>query len=261
MKIKITKAQGTGNDFIIIYDNKNHDIIKDPNLIQKICDRKNGIGADGLLLISKHHYYDYKMDYFNNDGSWETMCANGARCAALFMYKNNYCKKNITFITGDGEHRVKIKDNNSISLSMIQPHFKTNEINSNGYYGRFIDSGAKHFVTLIDKISDNDVKKYGSQIRNDLQFSPDGLNVNFTKIINKNCISVYTYEKGIENMVLSCGSGSVATAFYLNQQKKINSPLKVIVPGGEFLLEFNKTWDEVWLVGPAQLVFETKWNI
>ncbi len=254
MKIKLIPAHGTKNSFIIIHDNQNHDLIK--SQIKKICNRFN---TDGLLLISNHEKYDYKMDYFNNDGSWETMCANGARCAALFMLEKKMVNQNISFMAGDGAHQIEIDNPNKIKLSMRQPVFKSDEIISCEYKGRYVDSGAKHFATIAD-VNNQTVKIDGQKIRNDQQFA-DGINVNFMNILNSQHIKVFTYEKGIEDMVLSCGSGSVAAAFYAFKHKKIKSPLKISVPGGELTLTFNETWDEVWLSGPAKLYPETTWTL
>jgi len=257
MKIKITKSHGTENSFIIIYDNQNHELIK--HQISKICKQ---FKTDGLLLISDHKDYDYQMDYFNNDGSWETMCANGARCAALFMFQKNKCHENIHFITGDGPHHIKISNANLIKLSMKTPIFKTSDIEPCGYRGQFIDSGAKHFVTLVNQINNQQVKSEGSKIRNNQLFQSDGgVNVNFLQIINTHHITVYTYEKGIENMVMSCGSGSVAAAYYAFKKNKIKSPVKISVPGGELDLIFNDNWSDVWLSGPAHLELEEDWEL
>ena len=255
MKIKITKSHGTKNSFIIIYDNKNHLLIQ--NQIKKICQT---FKTDGLLLISDHKNYDYQMDYFNNDGSWETMCANGARCAALFMFQKNKCNQNIHFITGDGPHHIKINNSDSIELSMNLPTFKTSEIQPCGYSGKFVDSGAKHFVTIVNQMNYYQVKSEGSQIRNNTIFESDGgVNVNFLTIIDAHHINVHTYEKGIENMVMSCGSGSVAAAYYAFKKNKIKSPVKISVPGGELKLIFNDSWSDVWLSGPAHLSEEEDW--
>jgi len=256
MKIKLIPAHGTKNSFIIIHDNQNHDLIK--SQIKKICNRFN---TDGLLLISNHEKYDYKMDYFNNDGTWETMCANGARCAALFMLQKKLVTNTMSFLAGDGMHQIKINNQNDISLSMKPPKFKSEEINPNQYKGQFVDSGAKHFATIINDITPKQVKEDGLKIRNNHALFPDGVNVNFIKIINSHHIEVFTYEKGIEDMVLSCGSGSVAAAFYAFKNNKIKSPLKISVPGGELTLIFNKTWDEVWLSGPAKLYPEVTWTL
>ena len=255
MKIKITKSHGTENSFIIIYDNQNHTLIK--TQISKICTE---FKTDGLLLISDHKNYDYQMDYFNNDGSWETMCANGARCAALYMFQKNHCHKNIYFITGDGPHHIKITSPDLIELSMKTPTFKTTDIDPCGYRGKFIDSGAKHFVTLVDQMNSHQVKSKGRKIRNNQLFKSDGgVNVNFLKIMNKHHIIVKTYEKGIEDMVMSCGSGSVAAAYYAFKEDRIKSPVKISVPGGELDLIFNENWSDVWLSGPAHLEPEEDW--
>ena len=251
MKIKITKAHGTQNTFIIIYDNHHHSLIK--SQIKKICHQ---FDTDGLLLVSDDQNYDYKMDYFNNDGSWETMCANGARCVALFMWEKRKCTKNIKFIAGDGYHKIKILNSKLISLSMKKPLFKTDEICPHGYKGQFIDSGAKHFVTMVNDIKNEHIKSEGQKIRYNKIFSPDGVNINFMQLINEHHIKVWTYEKGIEDMVMSCGSGSVAAAFYGYKKQKLSSPIKITVPGGELSLTFTKKWDNVWLTGPAVIIDE-----
>jgi len=252
MKINITKAHGTKNTFIIIFDSMHQRLVK--SNISKICEKYQ---TDGLLLLSEHNKYDYKMDYYNNDGTWETMCANGARCAALYMFRKNQIKQESKFITGDGVHKLIINNSDSIDLSMIKPSFVTKQIKPNDCIGRFIDSGAKHFVTEVNNITSSQVKKVGSKIRyNKLFINHGGVNVNFLKVMDKNNITVYTYEKGIENMVLSCGSGSVAAAFYAHSINKIESPIKITTPGGRLSLKFDKNWDNVWLCGPAHLYNE-----
>ena len=256
MKIKIIKAHGTKNTFIIIYDNQNHKLIK--SNIKKICQQ---FKTDGLIIISDHKKYNYKMDYFNNDGTWETMCANGARCAALSMWKQKKCDKNIIFLAGDGVHKIRIKNEKLISLSMIKPSFKTDEIEANGYKGRFVDSGAKHFTTIINHIEIDSIKSVGKKIRYNQIFEPNGINVNFMKIINKNHIKVWTYEKGIENMVMSCGSGSVAATFYAYTKNKVISPITITVPGGKLSLKFTDDWSDVWLTGPATIKDEIEIEI
>ena len=251
MKIKISKSHGTQNSFIIIYDNHNHELIKPK--IKIFCHKFN---TDGLLIVSDHIKYDYKMDYFNNDGTWETMCANGARCVALFMWNKKKCNENINFLAGDGPHKIKINNKNEIALSMNTPVFKTKTIHPNGYKGRFVNSGAKHFATIVNDIKNIHIQSEGRKIRYNTLFSPNGTNVNFIELINEHHIKVFTYEKGIEDMVMSCGSGSVAAAFYGYKKSQLNSPIKITVPGGELSLKFNKSWDDVWLTGPAVITKE-----
>ena len=260
MKIKITKAHGTGNSFAIIYANSNHSIITNPNFIKKVCGKKDGFNTDGMLLISDHKHYDYQLDYYNNDGTWETFCANGSRCAALFMYAKKLCSNSIKFLAGDGDHLVTIKNSNHITLSMHPPFFKSQKTISNGCSGYFIDSGAKHFATEVDTINKDTCYKLGSKIRFDKQF-PDGTNVNFVQVLSKKSISVCTYEKGIENIVLSCGSGSVAAAFYMDAIKKITSPISIVSEGGTLLLSFDSSWSKVYLTGPAIILDSQEFSL
>tara|TARA_B100000614_G_scaffold58513_1_gene51720 strand:+ start:472 stop:1239 length:768 start_codon:yes stop_codon:yes gene_type:complete len=247
MNIKIFKSDGTKNNFILIVDNDNHNLIK-KNIV-RICRQ---FQTDGLIIISDHEKYDYKMDYYNNDASWETMCANGARCAGLLMYKLNRCGKKINFISGDGTHFLTVNDK-LLSLSIRQPIFKSKEINILNYIGRYVDSGAKHFAIITENLNAKNIKKIGREIRQHKFFEPDGVNVNFMEILNQNHIYVTTYEKGIENTVMSCGTGSVACAYYAHHKNLIKSPIKISVPGGKLQLIFNKDWSEVWLSGPAKI--------
>ena len=247
MNIKIFKCDGTKNNFILIVDNDNHSLIK-KNIV-RICKK---FQTDGLIIISNHKDYDYKMDYYNNDATWETMCANGARCAGLLMYTLKRCGEKINFIAGDGAHFLTVNDK-LLSLSIKQPMFKSKEINILNHIGRYVDSGAKHFAIITENLDTKNVKKFGREIRQHKFFEPYGVNVNFMEILNQNHISVITYEKGIENTVMSCGTGSVACAYYANHKNLIKSPTKISVPGGELQLIFNKDWSEVWLSGPAKI--------
>ena len=261
MKIEFTKTHGAGNDFIIIYNNQHHKVLSSPNFIQQICNRKIGVGADGLILLSDTDQYDYRMDYYNNDGTWETACANGARCAALLMYVKGQCGKEVYFIMGDGPHEAQIINENEIILSMRPPIYKTDIISLHGFHGRYVDSGAKHFVIMTDNFSFDDVTKIGRQISFDPVFKPHGVNVNFISRINKNTVKVLTYEKGIESMVLSCGSGSVASVFHISHISNLESPVQIINPGGQLMLKFDKKWQDVWLSGPAHLSFQSNWHL
>ena len=174
MNGKIVIANANGNTFIII-ENNNEKI--NQNQIQKYCRKYK---TDGFIILDLKNI---KMDYYNNDGSWETMCANCARCAALFMWKQKKCEENIIFLTGDGTHKIQIKNQDLISLSMIKPLFKTNEIIPNGYKGKFIDSGAKHFVCHQKQINEKQALTFGKKIRHSTAFFPKGVNVNFFTII------------------------------------------------------------------------------
>ena len=144
---------------------------------------------------------------------------------------------------------------------MLPPVYKTEIISLYGYEGRHVDSGAKHFVIPIDNFNPNDVNELGKKIRFSTIFKPHGVNVNFVSRIDKNTLNVLTYEKGIESMVLSCGSGSVASAFHVSHINNIESPINIINPGGQLMLEFDKDWQDVWLSGPAHLSFQSNWHL
>ena len=259
MKINITKTHGTKNHFLIIENKDKNPLLHNKDFIQKICNQKSDERIDGVLILSDNHL-DYKMDYYNNDGSWETMCANGARCAGLYI-SDKYHKKIMEFEAGDGIHAIEVLENNLIKLNMKQPKYCSDEVFVQGEKGFHVDSGATHFVVEYPNITDDIVRDLGSKIRHDKQFHPRGINVNFYEVINQNEINVKTYEKGIEDLMMSCGSGSVASAFHLAMKKRIKSPLKVNVPGGNLIIEFNQDWDSVNLIGPAKIEYSYKIEI
>ena len=249
------KTQCNGNDFIIINKSDLEEKLNS-TLIQELCDRKEGIGADGLLLVNlKIDNYDFKMDYYNNDGSWETMCANGALCVIKLLQSQSYLFNYNKFLAGDGEHEFNII-NDVLSIRMKPPSFKTDDIKVAGHIGAHIDSGAKHFVTQSSINQINRLYKIAQSIRYHDYFKPAGLNVNFLNINSPNKINVITYEKGIEEIMRSCGSGSVAAAFYGAKIENINSPLTIINPGGQMKLTFNDDWSEVWLTSNPTIEFE-----
>ena len=250
----IHKAQCNGNDFILLLsDELNIDI--NEVAIQKLCHRTNGIGADGLIILdTSNHEHDFKMDYYNCDGSWETMCANGALCCVLLLQSREYSFTSFSFLAGDGEHQIKII-NDKISITMKDPSSVTQEVNIHDFRGRHIDSGAKHFVTFSDERDRDTLFQQAQLIRYDDAFKPSGLNVNFVSIKSDSHIDVVTYEKGIEKIMLSCGSGSVAAAFYASLHKKIISPLCISNSGGDMTLEFNEKWTSLWLTSNPDIEF------
>ena len=261
MKIPFIKAHGTGNDFIIFLEDECPLTIRDSNFIKNICNRHKGVGADSVLVLSNEQDLDYRMDYYNSDGSWETMCANGARCAAMVMYQGGKCGKQIRFVSGDGEHQVEILNNKMVRLKMSVPRFQSEVLKIEGFLGRHVDSGATHFVTEVEEFSIEQATQYAPKIRYSKAFYPRGINVNFYEFIDISTLKVISYEKGVEKVMLSCGSGSVAAAFYAEQEHRLESPLTVQVSGGELVLEFDEKWQNVWLTGPAVIVFESNIDI
>ena len=253
MIIVFNKYQGTGNDFIII-DNRNQVINPDDSsLINKLCDRRFGIGADGLILISISDKYDFEMRYYNSDGFESTMCGNGGRCSSAFAIKEKIAGDNLTFKAIDGVHKA-VSENGIIRLQM-------NDVNDpqiiNGNY--FINTGSPHCVKFQKDINKIDVNTEGKIIRLSDDYAPAGTNVNFVEIID-NGIYVRTFERGVEEETLSCGTGVTASAIasVLAGQTDTN-PVSVITKGGNLSVSFKidgKNITDIWLSGPATFVFE-----
>jgi diaminopimelate epimerase len=252
MQLNISKANGTKNHFLIIHSNDQS--IHNKDVIIKIVKSSNSDRIDGVLILSDSQDLDFKMDYYNNDGTWETMCANGARCAALYMYdKNLVTKEKMIFEAGDGNHEAEIIGANSVKLKMKSPKYCSDKIDLLGVSGFHIDSGATHFAVEYNNIDNTTVKELGAKIRYDKEFEPRGINVNFYEVINSHEIYVKTYEKGIENLMMSCGSGSVACAYHLSKLEQVESPVHVHVIGGKLQIDFDNEWENVWISGHAEI--------
>lgn len=258
MIIVFNKYQGTGNDFIII-DNRN-DIFNPNNseLIKKLCDRRFGVGADGLILICNSKHYDYEMNYFNPDGQESTMCGNGGRCSADFSIRTGIAGKNLTFKAIDGVHQA-IAEGGIIRLQMND---LKESLNIDGNY--FINTGSPHYIVFRKNINGIDVNTEGKKIRWSDSFKPGGTNVNFVEIEN-NGIYVRTFERGVEEETLSCGTGVTASAIasVLSGHFDTN-PVNVRTRGGNLSVSFNlsvETVTDVWLSGPATFVFEGIINV
>lgn len=259
--IPFSKAHGTGNDFIIFIADESPNFVREQSFISRICRRRTGIGADAVLVLSQEPDFDFKMDYYNSDGTWETMCANGALCAGQLMKARGFIKKDqIRFLAGDGPHEMEILKGNQLRLKMSPPEYKSDEMTVEGFTGCHVDSGATHFATKVERFTIKQASEFAPGIRYSEAFAPRGINVNFFEMINPRTIKVITYEKGIEKVMLSCGSGSVAAAFHAAQSHEMKSPMDVIVPGGRLRVEFDTGWKNVWLQGPAVILFSSVIN-
>lgn len=253
MIIVFNKYQGAGNDFVII-DNRNSIFNpEDSELIKKLCDRRFGIGADGLILICNSPQYDFEMKYFNSDGFESTMCGNGGRCSADFAIRTGIAGKIHIFKAIDGVHKA-VSEEGIIRLLMNDVK-ETRLIN--GSY--FINTGSPHFVVFKKNVRDLDVNSEGKKIRWSEEFAPGGTNVNFVEI-EKNGIYVRTFERGVEEETLSCGTGVTASAIasVLSGHFGTN-PVSVRTRGGNLSVSFNvsgKIISDIWLSGPATFVFE-----
>lgn len=247
------KYQGTGNDFIIIDNRSNTFNPSYHTSIKKLCDRRFGIGADGLILISVDPEHDFRMTYFNSDGNESTMCGNGGRCAAQFAVSAGIAGKEMTFLAVDGLHRA-IASNENIQLQL-------NDITETRIVGAnyFINTGSPHYVIFARNIDQIDVFKEGKKIRFSDDFIPDGTNVNFVEL-TENGIYVRTYERGVEDETLSCGTGVTASAIAAVLSGHFdNNSVNIRTRGGNLIAKFiisQGTVSDIWLSGPAEFVFK-----
>lgn len=281
-KIFFTKMSGAGNDFIFFDKNQSPGITFPPEIIKKLCDRRNGIGADGLIEISNHQQYDFEMTYYNADGSTGSLCANGARCAIWFASKSDRFNGGKTkFISAGKEYSGEVIADELIKFNLNPPSkIKFNfRIKANGQMikANYADTGSPHVVINIsdiqkkpsvpniffDDIKEVPVYQLGKEIRYHNDFAPDGTNVNFVKVIN-NEILIRTYERGVENETLACGTGSVAAAIICSITDKLNPPITLKTYGGDKLsVNFeveNQRVKNPSITGPAKIIFEGSIN-
>ena len=253
--MKFYKYQGTGNDFIMI-DNRQELFPKENIiLIEKLCDRRFGIGADGLILLENHSEYNFKMVYYNSDGNQSSMCGNGGRCIVAFAKFLKIIENSATFMATDGLHKATIQENEIISLQMKN----VQEININNDY-TFLNTGSPHHVTLVEDLANYDVKNNGAKIRYSSLYENEGSNVNFVTQLSQNHFALRTYERGVEDETLSCGTGATATAIAMHATNKTNeTSINLDVQGGKLKVTFDKTnngYENVFLIGPATFAFE-----
>ena len=253
MKLQFYKYQGTGNDFIMI---DNRDMIfpkNDTKLVQRLCDRKFGIGADGLILLENDEDTDFKMVYYNADGNQSTMCGNGGRCLVAFAKEIGVITDRARFMAVDGLHHAEFQ-NEEVVLEM-QPVDLVE--NFEGY--SYLDTGSPHHVQLIDNLESLDVKQEGSRLRYG-KYGKAGSNINFVKKLKDDLFAVRTYERGVEDETLSCGTGVTAVALAMYDRGYTqNSAVGLETPGGRLEVLFesnNKGYKDIKLKGKAEKVFE-----
>lgn len=255
MDLAFAKYQGAGNDFVLL-DNRQQNIALTTTQIAFLCDRKFGIGADGLMLLENDNTSDFRMIYFNADGNQSTMCGNGGRCIAAFAYSLGIVGKEMTFTAIDGLHKATINPDNTVSLHMSD----VNEVLVQEQF-TYLNTGSPHVVQWVDSIEDYDVVAKGSAIRNHSAFAPGGTNVNFiTKTDSGICIR--TYERGVEDETLACGTGVTAAAIVSVEEVNGNFSIPVKAMGGNLSVSFEKidgnTYRNIILTGGAQFVFSGK---
>ena len=253
MELHFYKYQGTGNDFVMI-DNRLEIFPKSTELIKKLCDRRFGIGGDGLILLEKDPDTDFKMVYYNSDGNESSMCGNGGRCIVAFAKKLGILETETTFVAVDGLHFATIDNNGIVSLQMKD----VSEVVVQEKYV-FMNTGSPHHVELVSALQNFPVKTTGAQIRYSDLYGNAGSNVNFVEQINPDTFAVRTYERGVEDETLSCGTGVTAVAIAMFVKGKTsNNTVNLNVEGGSLQVNFNvknQDFTDVFLIGPATLVF------
>jgi len=256
LKIDFVKYHGAGNDFVII------DCLREEykalhlslSQIKKICDRHFGVGADGLMLLKEDADTDFLMDYYNSDGRRSSMCGNGARCIVDYAQKCGYAEEKVVFIAPDGLHEAS-KEGDLINLKMGD--VKSVELTEKNHY--FLDTGSPHYVVFEEDIEHLDLIKEAHQIRYNNRFAKDGTNVNMVELDGSK-LKLRTYERGVENETLACGTGVVASVLALAEKSKIQTKgtQEVSARGGELSVSYERGsegYHNIWLKGPTKEVF------
>jgi diaminopimelate epimerase len=253
MIVTFYKYQGTGNDFIII-DNRTLNFLPDKKTIEKLCNRKFGIGADGLMLLQNKEGYDFEMIYYNADAT-QSMCGNGGRCMVQFAAFMGLKKETYRFLAIDGEHEAERTENGWVNLKMNDV-LKIDKYNAD----QIVNTGSPHYIKMVKDARNIDVYNEGKNIRYSKDFSETGINVNFVEQTDDDKIFVRTYERGVENETLSCGTGVTAAAIVCAHNERGFNRVEVETLGGHLAVEFDKTDDEkfenISLCGPAVFVYK-----
>lgn len=250
--VDFVKYQGTGNDFIII-DARLH---QPQNLdVKALCDRRFGIGADGLMLLELHEGCDFKMVYYNSDGNLSSMCGNGGRCLAHFASSLGLGSAGqLHFIAVDGMHHAKV-DGDWVSLGMMDPQF---EIQEDPFF--VLNTGSPHHITFVDSsVSSIHLLDYAHGIRYNDIYKKNGINVNIVRVLGENQLEMRTYERGVEDETLSCGTGVTAAALAYMQKNQSHSEVHIATPGGRLSVTAKYAsgkYNNVVLHGPAKFVFQ-----
>jgi diaminopimelate epimerase len=255
MQLEFYKYQGTGNDFVMI-DNRSGFFPKENvQLVARLCDRRFGIGGDGLILLENDSATDFKMVYYNSDGNQSSMCGNGGRCLVAFAKDLKVINDSCTFIATDGLHHASIANDGIVSLQMID----VTDIKKESDY-TFMNTGSPHHVQMVEDLEHYNVKENGAALRYGNLYGAAGSNINFVKKINEDTFSLRTYERGVEDETLACGTGATAVAIAMNATGQTNaSSIKLNVEGGKLAVSFDKMGDQftnVFLIGPAEFVFK-----
>lgn len=254
MDINFYKYNGAGNDFVVLDNRDEWFDWNDKKLIQKLCDRKFGVGADGVLLLQNKDGYAFEMLYANSDGSRGSMCGNGGRCISAFAHKLGILatETESLFWGPDGEHKAIVKKDGTISIQMINVTKITEQNNLD-----FVHTGTDHHIQFVTHLESFPICTEVRKVR-DTQSDPNGVNINYVEKQNGQW-HVRTYERGVEDETLACGTGATAVAILLAHQGKITgNSCDIVMPGGILSISFEKTdsgFQNVWLTGPAEFVY------
>jgi diaminopimelate epimerase len=255
MTFKFYKYQGTGNDFILA-DNRKNGYQLTTEQIRHLCDRRFGIGADGLMFLQEKTGFDFEMKYYNADGREGSMCGNGGRCMTKFAYHLGIHREIYRFLASDGVHEGEIDIDGIVSLKMKD--VKTIRKFHNDF---ILDTGSPHYIKMVSNVADIDVYKKGSEIRHSREFEEEGINVNFVEQMSEaDKISVRTFERGVEDETFSCGTGVTAAALVCYHNENGFNDVEVKTLGGKLTVEFDRIddnkYENIWLCGPAEKVYE-----
>jgi len=262
--IEFFKMSGSGNDFILI-DNRDQSLTVGnlTDFVRTVCERKVSVGADGLIVIENSDRADFRWRFFNADGSEVEMCGNGGRCAARFAFIKGIAKENLSFETRAGIIDAEVRGD-VVKLRLTDPHTLRVDflimIEEQPSEVSFINTGVPHVVHFAHNLDQFDVFTIGRKIRYHKEFQPDGTNANFLEVINRHTIRIRTYERGVEDETLACGTGAVASALISSWKGLVESPVSVRVKSGESLnIHFHKTergFEDIYLEGMAKVVYE-----
>lgn len=258
MNISFSKYQGTGNDFIMLNNlSGNYDALT-LDQIRFLCDRKLGVGADGLIKISKDENFDFNVEYYNSDGS-QSFCGNGARCSVAFAKTLGELVDATKFNAIDGVHEAKITVDGRVHLEML-PVSNVERLRDEENQEVFVmDTGSPHYVKFVDASNAPDIVDFGKRIRYSDRFKEEGINVNTVVELGPNTIHVATYERGVEDETLSCGTGVTACALAYMLTNSSNNEVSVSTKGGKLSVKAiasDKGFQNIWLIGPAKKVFD-----
>jgi diaminopimelate epimerase len=260
MQLEFYKYQGAGNDFVMIDNRSNFFPKENIDLIAHLCDRRFGIGGDGLILLENDTNTDFKMVYFNSDGNQSSMCGNGGRCLVAFAKDLEVIQNKTTFIATDGLHHASFEDTGLVSLQMID----VPTIDIKKEYS-FLNTGSPHHVQMVEDLEHYNVKDNGASIRYGELYGAAGSNINFVKKIDDTTFRLRTYERGVEDETLACGTGATAVAIAMNATGQTDATaINVNVEGGKLIVSFDKNengFTNVFLKGPAEFVFKGEMKI